>query len=108
MNTTEREQQIEDAKINYSAIWRISREVFMKKASETLNIPIERLELCRCIMMGNEFGKLTVYVYKKDDTEKAYYRLNNGSVQYTNLSPNIYEFENQLKNYDNNSKIHQN
>lgn len=93
---TEQEKQIEDAKINFSAVWRISDEVFTKKASEVLNMPIERVEVRRCIMMGNEFGKLTVYVYKEDDDGKAYYRLNNGSKQYSNLPPNIYEFQSAL------------
>lgn len=94
---TEQEKQIEDAEINYSPVWRISGEVFTKKASELLNMPIERVEVRRCIAMGIGWGKLTVYVYQEDDDEKAYYRLHNGSTQYVNLSPNIYEFQSALE-----------
>lgn len=94
---TEQEKQIEDAKINYSAVWNISNKTFTKKASEVLNIPIERVEVRRCIMMGDEFGKLTVFIYKENDEEKAYYRSHNGSIQYSNLSPNIYEFTSELE-----------
>lgn len=95
---TKQENKIEDAKINFSAIWRISDEVFTKKAGDVLNMPIERVEVRRCIMMGSEFGRLTVFVYKEEDEDKLYYRLNNGCIQYSNLSPNIYKFEKELKN----------
>ena len=91
------EQEIEDAKINFSTIQKISNIVFLQKASEVLNIPVERVEVRRCIVMGNGYGKLTEYVYKEDDKKKEYYQLSNGSKQYFNLSPNIFEFEKELK-----------
>lgn len=96
--TREEEVQIElkEAEINYSAVWRISNEVFTKKASEVLNMPIERVQVHRNIMMGASWGTLHVIVYREDDEEKAYYRLNNGAKHYDNLPPNIYEFERAL------------
>lgn len=96
--TREEQIQIElkEAEINYSAVWRISNEVFTKKASEVLNMPIERVEVRRNIMMGNTFGTLHVIVYDEKDEEKAYYRLNNGAKHYEYLSPNIFEFERAL------------
>jgi hypothetical protein len=96
--TREEQIQIElkEAEINYSAVWRISSEVFTKKASEILNMPIERVEVCRNIMMGNSFGTLHVIVYDEKDEEKAYYRLNNKAKHYEYLPPNIYEFERAL------------
>ena len=93
--TREEEVQIElkEAEINYSAVWRISNEVFTKKASEVLNMPIECVQVHRNIMMGASWGTLHVIVYDEKDEEKAYYRLNNGAKHYENLPPNIYEFE---------------
>ncbi len=63
----------EDAKINYSAVWRVSNEVFTAAACEIF------------------------YVYKQDDDEKAYYRQNNGSIQHRVLPSNIYEFKKELQ-----------
>lgn len=96
--TREEEVEIElkGAEINYSAVWRISNETFTKKASEVLNIPIERLQVCRNIMMGDSFGLLSVIVYRENDEEKAYYRLNNGATKYENLPNNIYDFTSAL------------
>ena len=96
--TREEQVQLElkEAEINYSAVWRISNEVFTKKASEVLNMPIERVEVRRNIMMGDRFGTLHVIVYDEKDEEKAYYRLNNGAKHYEYLPPNIYEFERAL------------
>ena len=87
---------IEDAKINYSPVYRISNEVFTKKASDVLKVPIERVQVHRNIMSGSTWGKLSVYIFKENDEEKAYYRLNNGAVVYEHLNPNIYEFEKEL------------
>jgi hypothetical protein len=96
--TREEEVQIElkEAEINYSAVWRISNEVFTKKASEVLNMPIERVEVRRNIMMGSTFETLHVIVYDEKDEEKAYYRLNNNAKHYEYLPQNIYEFERAL------------
>lgn len=88
--------ELKNAEVNFSPIWKISEEVFTKKASEILNIPIERVEVRRNIMMGNTFGTLHVIIYDEKDKEKAYYRLNNGAKHYENLPPNIFEFERKL------------
>lgn len=93
--TREEQVQIElkKAEINYSAVWRVSNEVFTKKASEALNMPIERVEVRRNIMMGNNFGTLHVIVYDDKDEERAYYRL---AKHYEYLPSNIFEFERAL------------
>lgn len=91
------EIEIENAKTEYSPIWKISGEVFTKKASEVLNMPIERVEVRRNIMSGNTFGTLHVIVYDEKDEEKAYYRLNNKATHHEYLPSNIHEFTNELK-----------
>jgi hypothetical protein len=88
---------IEDSKINYSAAYGVSEAVFTQKASEVLNVPIDRVEVRRNIMSGKSFGTLHVIVYEGEDQEKAYYRLNNKATHYDNLPSNIYEFEEDLK-----------
>ncbi len=93
----EETNEIEKAKIDYNPVWRISNETFTKAASELLNIPIECVEVRRCIMSGTQFGRLTVYVYSESDEFKEYYDLRNGAIRHTNLSPNINEFKKELK-----------
>jgi hypothetical protein len=95
------QEEIEDAKINYSAVYRISDEIFTQVACEVLNIPISRVQITRCISIGSEFGKLTVHVYKEDDERKAYYAFDNGAIRYDYLSANINEFKNELKTKSN-------
>ncbi len=95
--------KLKDAEINYSAALRISNKVFTKKASDILNVPIERVEVHRNIMIGKSFGTLHVIVYHEKDEEKAYYRLNNGAKHYEYLPPNIYEFEKELVRRENKS-----
>lgn len=85
-----------NSKINYNAGYGVSERFFTQAAVDIVGLPAERIEVRRCIMMGPEFGRLTVYIYRADDEEKAYYRLNNGAVQHRFLSPNIYEFKAQL------------
>ena len=58
-----REEEIEKAKTEYSPVWRISNEVFTRRASEILNIPIERIQVLRWILAGDDWGKLCVYVF---------------------------------------------
>lgn len=96
MTKTEHEEAIEKAKIDYHPAFTISNETFTQAAAEILNVPIERVEVRRCILMGDEFGKLTVYLYKEDDLYKIYYWSDNGAIQYTHLSPNIYKFKEEL------------
>lgn len=91
--------ELKNAEVNFSPIWKISEEVFTKKASEILNIPIERVEVRRNIMMGNTFGTLHVIIYDEKDKEKAYYRLNNGAKHFENLPSNIFEFASALANH---------
>ena len=93
---TEQDKQIEEAKTNYSPVWSISNKIFTQAACEILKLPIERVEVRRCVMMGDEWGKLSVYIYKESDEEKAYYRSNNGAIEYRKLSPNLNEFKSQL------------
>lgn len=64
-------EQKADAEINYSAIFSISNEVFSKKASEVLNVPLG-IEVRRNIMSGPSWGKLCVYVYDENDTENGH------------------------------------
>jgi len=91
------EQQLEEAKINYSPIYKISGEVFTQTACEILNIPIERMEVRRHIGGGGHFGTLTVYVYLENDEDKQYYHFENGATHYEHLSPNIDKFKKELK-----------
>lgn len=93
---TQHDIEIEKAKVDYSAIYRISNEVFTQAACDILDIPMDLLEVRRNIMSGKNFGTLCVIIYQKDDTEKAYYRLDNKAIHYDYLPPNIDEFKKAL------------
>lgn len=88
--------RLEKSKINWDAAYGVSEQVFTQAACDILGLPIERIEVRRCIQMGSQWGRLTVYVYKENDERKAYYDLTNGAMWYTNLSPNIHKFKTEL------------
>ncbi len=90
------EEALKDAEINYSPNKRISSQVFTKKASEVLNVPIQRVEVRRTIFNGDGFGTLTVFVYAETDQEKLYYKTDNRTKRYKYLPTNIHAFENEL------------
>jgi uncharacterized protein (UPF0128 family) len=90
------DERLEESKVNWNVAYGVSEETFTQAAAEILSLPIERIEVRRCILMGSGFGRLTVFVYSSDDEDKYYYRLNNGATCHTNLSPNIHEFKVQL------------
>jgi hypothetical protein len=90
-------QAIRDSEIEYSPIWKVSHEIFTKKASEILGVPTDRISVNRNIMMGNDFGTLSVIVYLETDEERQYYRIHNGATRYKKLPSNIYEFERVLR-----------
>ena len=87
--------EIEKAKTEYSPVWRISSEVFTQKASEILNIPIERIQVRRWVAAGENWGKLSVYVFN-DAEEQRYYALSKGEYVYDKLPSNIDEFSGAL------------
>jgi len=89
--------EIEEAKTEYSAIWRISNEVFTKAASEVLKIDQDYLQVRRCVMAGENWGKLTVFVFNSKDVQH-YYSLSDGEKAYVNLPTNIDEFKSALAN----------
>lgn len=93
----EEEKSLKDAVTNYATHLKISREVFTKKASEILEIPIDRVEVRHSTSSELNSKTLTVFVYDETDKEKAYYRRGNGSVHYEELPTNIYDFEKSLK-----------
>lgn len=92
------ESDIEKAKTDYHPAWSISGIVFTGAAVKIVGVAADRVEVRRCVAAGKNWGKLTVYVYLETDDEKAYYRLNDGSTRYENLSPNIHKFKEELKN----------
>jgi hypothetical protein len=98
MNTNPKseEDQIAEARINYSAIYRVSGEVFREKAREIFNVPIERVYVGR-VIQGNDFGTLNVILFSEKDEYRQYYHFENNSIHYNQLPPNIYEFEKTLK-----------
>ena len=94
------EMAIERAKFQYSAVWKISNEVFTKKASEILNIPIERIQVRRYIAAGELWGTLSVFVFNGSENQR-YYALSKGEYVYDKLPSNIYGFTKELLNKKN-------
>jgi len=89
------QSEIEKAKSEYSPTWRISNEVFCQAASETLGVPITLLQVRRCVLKGESWGKLTVFVFNNTEGQ-TYYSLNEGERAYRNLPTNINEFQTEL------------
>jgi hypothetical protein len=87
--------EIEKGKTEYSPVWIISNEVFTKKASEILNIPIERIQVRRCVMGGENWGKLSVFVFNRSEDQR-YYSLSDGEYVYDKLPSNINDFSSAL------------
>jgi hypothetical protein len=76
-------------------VWRISNEVFTKKASEILNISIELIQVRVCVMAGENWGKLSVFVFNSSEDQR-YYALSEGEYVYDKLPSNINEFSSAL------------
>jgi len=91
----ELKDEIKKAKIEYSPVWRISSEVFTKAASEILDIDIKRLQVRRHIIAGDNWGKLSVFVFNNTEDQR-YYALEKNEYVYDKLPTNINEFKNAL------------
>jgi len=94
-NEIEYEKAKELAKVEYHAAWRVSDEVFTKRASEILGVPIDRIQVRRYVGVGENWGKLYVYVFN-DTEDQRFYALRNGERVYEKLPTNINEFSEML------------
>ena len=88
-------EAIESAKVEFSAVYKISTEVFTQVASEILNVPINLIQVRRCILATENFGKLYVFVFNSPENQE-YYNLKKGEVCYKHLPSNIDLFTKEL------------